>query len=201
MRLGAFRALDDLGLVIKLRQIRSQITWLIRGRRTVLTIPAGRVLNEEKQTEERDPQSDLIVALLCSVARDFPFPSPGRKRRRLDAFCGKPVIRRSNSSAPPHARMTERSTTFCNSRISPATEFWRRQRRPRSVLCEKIDEMLREKRNVLTVAATFRKSTGASKNYPQTFELNQKSAANCYRCKLKSGYISSMCANFVCCAF
>ena len=31
------------------------------GRRGVLAIPAGTVLNEEKQTEERDPQSEFIA--------------------------------------------------------------------------------------------------------------------------------------------
>ena len=37
-----------------------------QGRRTVLAISAGKVLNEKK-TEERDPQSELVIALLCSV--------------------------------------------------------------------------------------------------------------------------------------
>jgi hypothetical protein len=91
------------------------------GRRTVLGIPAGRVLNEEKQTEERDPHSEFIIALLCSVARDFPFPSP---RAQKKAGC---VLWQSGNRQVEfrQARMTERSTTFRNSRISPVTEFWR----------------------------------------------------------------------------
>jgi hypothetical protein len=70
------------------------------GRQTVLAIPAGRVLNEEKQTEERDPQSEFIIALLCSCSARLSLPSPWRKRK-LDAFCGKPVIGRSNSKRFP----------------------------------------------------------------------------------------------------
>ena len=60
--------------------------------------------------------------------------------RRLHAFCGKPVIGRSNSSAPSYARITVRSSTFRNSRISRSRSFGGSQRQPRSVLNDKIDE-------------------------------------------------------------
>ena len=118
------------------------------GRRSVLAIPAGTVSNEEKADRRKRPTERIHRS----------------DKRRLDAFgkAGDRQVEFQRAAAGQNAQNAERRSAILGFLWS--WSFGAPQRQPRSVLYDKIDEMLREKRNVFMVAATIRKSTGALKN-------------------------------------